>query len=231
MSLLEFESIRKWYGPDKLPVWALRDINLRINAGEFVAVWGPSGSGKSTLCNLAGLIDEPSVGRLSFQGHDVTHCDDGTRSNLRSRHIGFVFQSFNLVPVFSALENILLPQQLRGRLTAAMRQRAQHLLETVGLADLAMRRPSELSGGQQQRVAIARALITKPALIIADEPTANLDSATATAIIDLMHATNRAEGTTFLFSTHDERLLERVQRRVHLRDGAVIDDETLEFCS
>ena len=225
MSLIEFRAVAKWYHMGELRVPALRDINLRIEPGEFVAVWGPSGSGKSTLCNIAGLIDEASGGQLLFRGQDAARCSDDQRSKLRSRHVGFVFQSFNLVPVFSALENVLLPLQLRGAVSSTMRDQAMELLSTVGLQDQALRRPDELSGGQQQRVAIIRALITDPDLIIADEPTANLDTENARAIIDVMHEKNRLQGTTFLFSTHDERLLDRVDRRIHLRDGVVAQDE------
>jgi len=225
MNLVELRAVKKWYRTGDVRIWALRGIDLHIDAGEFVAVWGPSGSGKSTLCNLTGLIDEPSEGSLCLHGEEVARHSDDQRSRLRSRHIGFVFQSFNLVPVFSALENVLLPLQLRGPVTPRKRARAMELLATVGLADQALRRPDELSGGQQQRVAIARALITDPALVIADEPTANLDTANARAIIDIMHEKNRSQATTFLFSTHDERLLDRVERRIHLRDGLVAGDE------
>lgn len=223
--LLEFRSIVKWYLMGNLRIWALRAIDLRIETGEFVAVCGPSGSGKSTLCNLAGLIDEANEGEFLFQGQDVSHISDDQRSELRSNQIGFVFQKFNLVPVFSALENVLLPLQLRGAISRSMRDHARDLLATVGLGDQASKYPDEMSGGQQQRVAIARALITDPALIIADEPTANLDTANARGIIDIMQAKNRSLGTTFLFSTHDERLLGRVERRIHLSDGIVIGDE------
>lgn len=224
MSLIEFVGIEKHYRSGDATVAALRGIDLSIMAGEFVAIAGPSGSGKSTLCNLAGLIDEADQGTLYFQGRDISRCDDDARSQIRVAGIGFVFQSFNLVPVFSALENVLLPLQLRGRVTSTMVRQARQLLEVVGLIDQADRRPDDLSGGQQQRVAIARALITEPLLVIADEPTANLDTANAHAIIDLMREKNRSLGTTFLFSTHDERLLDRVERRIHLCDGLIVDD-------
>lgn len=225
MNLIEFVGIEKQYRRGNATVTALRHIDLVIVPGEFVALAGPSGSGKSTLCNLAGLIDEPDRGTLSFHGRDISHCDDNERSQIRIASLGFVFQSFNLVPVFSALENVLLPLQLRGRVTPAMERQARQLLAVVGLADQTDRRPDDLSGGQQQRVAIARALITEPLLVIADEPTANLDTANAHAIIDLMREKNQALGTTFLFSTHDERLLDRVERRIHLCDGLIVDDD------
>lgn len=225
MSLVEFHAVKKGYRMGGVRIWALRGLDLRIEPGEFVAVWGPSGSGKSTLCNLSGLIDRPDEGRVRFRGQNPAEYDDDFRSELRSRNIGFVFQSFNLIPVLSAVENVLLPLQLRGAITASARERALELLGTMGLESEASRRPDELSGGQQQRVAIARALVTDPALVIADEPTANLDTSNARSIINIMYEKNRAQGTTFLFSTHDERLLDRVERRVHLRDGVVTDDE------
>ena len=224
-TLLEFSRAGKRYGTTELPVWALRDLDLCITLGEFVAVCGPSGSGKSTLCNLAGLVDEPSSGRLHLQGRDVVGLSDKERSLLRNRHIGFVYQHFNLIPVLSALENVLLPLQIRGQMGATDRERGESLLAALGIDDLAARRPDELSGGQQQRVAIARALVADPDLVIADEPTANLDSANAAAIVTLMDELNRSRGTTFLFSTHDERILGRVRRRVYLRDGTVDRDE------
>lgn len=225
MKLLRFQGVKKAYRSGSVAIWALRGIDMELDPGEFVAVWGPSGSGKSTLCNLAGLIDEASEGSLVFRDTPIASLSDDQRSELRSRHIGFIFQSFNLVPVFSALENVLLPLQLRGPLTKAGRARALDLLAALGLEQQARRRPDELSGGQQQRVAIARALISEPSLVIADEPTANLDTANAQAIIDIMHDTNRRLGTTFLFSTHDARLLDRVERQIHLRDGLVETDE------
>lgn len=225
MSLVEFVNVEKGYRMGEVRIPALRAIDLTISAGEFVAVWGPSGSGKSTLCNLAGLIDEPDGGAIYFRGQDVSRLNDNQRSGIRVGNIGFVFQRFNLVPVFSALENVLLPLQLRGPITRGMRDRAERLLCTVGLEDRLDRRPDDLSGGQQQRVAIARALIADPALVIADEPTANLDTGNAHAIIDIMREKNTSLGTTFLFSTHDERLLGRVERRIHLCDGAIAGDE------
>jgi putative ABC transport system ATP-binding protein len=224
MKLLELVGIEKHYhmGAERVP--ALRGVDLEIRTGEFIALWGPSGSGKSTLCNLAGLIDDPDAGEVSFRGQAISHCDDNIRSQLRVGNIGFVFQSFNLIPVFSALENVLLPLQLRGKVMASMRRQAVELLGTVGLEGELHRRPYDLSGGQQQRVAIARALVANPALVIADEPTANLDTANAHAIIDIMHDKCKSLGTTFLFATHDQRLLGRVERRIHLCDGVIVAD-------
>lgn len=228
LCLIEFRNARKWYKLGAIDIWALRGIDLAIAEGDFVAVWGPSGSGKSTLCNLAGLIDAVSEGTVLFRGQETAKLTDNERSELRSRHIGFIFQSFNLVPVFSALENVLLPAQLHGQLDKQMRNRAMEILDALGLVDKAGNRPDELSGGQQQRVAIARALIANPSLVIADEPTANLDTANALAIIQIMREKNQQQGTTFLFSTHDERLLNRVERRIHLRDGLIATEVLAE---
>jgi putative ABC transport system ATP-binding protein len=190
----------------------------------MVAVWGPSGSGKSTLCNLLGLIDSPSAGRVLFRGADVATMSDDRRSQFRNRHIGFVFQSFNLLPVLTALENVMLPLQVGGVPTRSARQRALQLLEAVGLGDHLRHRPARLSGGQQQRVAIARALAAEPELVIADEPTANLDTATAYAILDLLRESHRTLGTSFVFATHDQRLLDRAERLVQLHDGQLVED-------
>jgi putative ABC transport system ATP-binding protein len=225
VSLLEFRSAQKWYRMGSVTNRALCGINLHIGEGEFVAIWGPSGSGKSTLCNLAGLLDECNEGSMLFRGVETSTLTDNQRSELRNYHIGFVFQSFNLVPVFTALENVLLPLQLRGLTGKDSRDKALDLLATLGLETHARHRPDELSGGQQQRVAIARALIGDPSLIIADEPTANLDTENARSIIAIMRDKNRQNGTTFLFSTHDERLLDQVERKVHLRDGLVVADD------
>ena len=224
MKLIELIGVKKHYLLGAEKVFALRGIDLEIRRGEFIGVWGPSGSGKSTLCNLAGLIDDPDEGEVTFRGQVVSHCDDDSRSQMRVANIGFVFQSFNLIPVFSALENVLLPLQLRGMVTTSMRQQAIDLLGTVGLEGELHRWPNDLSGGQQQRVAIARALVANPALVIADEPTANLDTANAHAIIDIMQHKCKSLGTSFLFATHDQRLLGRVERRIHLCDGSIVAD-------
>jgi putative ABC transport system ATP-binding protein len=226
MSLISLACVSKTYKVGAVRVIAVREVSLAIDAGEFVALSGPSGSGKSTLCNLIGLLDEPDSGTVQFAGRDVSAWDDNRRSDERLRGIGFVFQSFNLVPVFTVLENVLLPIQLHGAVNVAARQRAASLIESLGLGAEMNRRPNDLSGGQQQRTAIARALITEPLVVIADEPTANLDTANARAIIDIMHQKNRQLGTTFVFSTHDDRLIRRVDREVCLRDGAIIEDTT-----
>lgn len=227
MALIELQQVHKDYRLGETRITALRGINLIIEQGEFVAIWGPSGSGKSTLCNLMGMLDSPTSGVVLLQGQDVTALPDDQRSELRSRAVGFIFQTFNLLPVLSALENVLLPLRIQGERLAKAREKARKRLTELGLVEHMAHRPHKLSGGQQQRVAIARALITDPVLIIADEPTANLDSETAFRIIDLMQQLNRQSGTTFIFSTHDQRLLDQVQRQILLQDGAVVQDRTV----
>ena len=225
MALIRLEQVWKTYALGAARVAALRAVDLEIEAGEFVAVWGPSGSGKTTLCNLVGAVDTPTSGRVWFEGRETGGLTDDARSDHRNRSIGFIFQRFNLVPVLDSLENVMLPLSLRGEGDRAARARAAGLLEELGLAEFMGQRPDRLSGGQQQRVAIARALVTSPRVVIADEPTANLDSENAARIVGLMREANRARGTTFIFSTHDQRLLAQVRRRVQLRDGTVVADE------
>lgn len=226
MALVELHAISKTYYLGEARIAALSQVSLSIEPGEFVAVWGPSGSGKSTLCNLIGLLDQPTGGQVILDGLDATRLSDDYKSDLRNHRFGFVFQQFNLLPVLSALENVMLPLQIRGVIGARARDAAMSRLDDMGLASHIHHRPHKLSGGQQQRVAIARALVTEPRLVLADEPTANLDTENAKLIIDLMHEINQRDGTTFLFSTHDERLLSRVGRRIHLRDGRLDADET-----
>lgn len=223
MALVELKRVCKDYYLGETCIPALRGIDLTIETGEFVAIWGPSGSGKSTLCNLIGLLDSPTSGVVWLQGQDVSQLSDDTRSAWRNTCIGFIFQHFNLIPVLSALENVMLPLQIQGR--DAAKAKAMQRLTALGLAEHMARRPHKLSGGQQQRIAIARALIMDPVLVIADEPTANLDSDTARQIIDLLRHLNRQSGTTFLFSTHDQRLLARVDRQILLRDGTIVEDK------
>lgn len=223
--LIELRHLTKTYSLGERSIDALKSVSLQIFSGEFVAVWGPSGSGKSTLCNLIGLLDVPSSGTVHFNGRDVTSLTDDCRSEMRNDLIGFIFQSFNLIPVLSAIENVMLPLQIRKVTSSAARRLAHEGLEEVGLADFATHRPAKLSGGQQQRVAIARALVTAPSLVIADEPTANLDSENAIKITELMRRINQSKKTTFVFSTHDQRLLGSVERQILMRDGEIIDDK------
>lgn len=228
MKVVETRKLKKTYHFGDTEVTALQEVSFGIEKGEFVAVWGPSGSGKSTLCNLIGLLDVPTSGEVLINGHAAAGLSDAERSELRNDAIGFVFQNFNLIPVLTALENVMLPLQISGVGKEEAKQRAEALLEEVELHDRMGHRPQKMSGGQQQRVAIARSLVTDPALVLADEPTANLDTYNANLIIDLMRRINRERGAAFLFSTHDDRLLDRVDRKVHLQDGTILSDERVE---
>ncbi|MDH4163145.1 MAG: ABC transporter ATP-binding protein [Nitrospirota bacterium] len=221
MNILEFHEVTKDYRLGETTVSALRGVDLAVGEGEFIAVLGASGSGKSTLLNLAGAIDDPTTGEVRIRDRDAAGLTDNEKAELRSRSIGFIFQNFNLLSVLTALENVMLSLQIRGSRTAIARQEAAQRLDEVGLADYLHHRPDKLSGGQRQRVAIARALVTRPSLILADEPTANLDHVTAQSIIDLMKELNEKEGVTFLFSTHDQRLISEVKRVVRIDDGRI----------
>ncbi len=223
MDLIETRDLKKDYHLGETVVHALRGIDLAIGKGEFVAVWGPSGSGKTTLLNLIGAIDEPSGGQLFFEGRELARLSDNRRTELRNQSIGFIFQGFNLIPVLSALENVMLPLQIKGGSSRDVRKKALRCLEDVELSDFIHHRPDKMSGGQQQRVAIARALVMDPSLVIADEPTANLDSGTSRKIIGLMRELNNRGDTTFIFSTHDQRLLDQVKRLIRLEDGKILD--------
>lgn len=225
--LLELHGLRKSYKLGEVDVHALNDLSLTLHVGEFTALVGASGSGKSTLLNMAGLIDEPDQGDVLLEGINVKRLSDDARSLLRNEKLGFIFQSFNLLPVLDVGENVELPLLLRkGMSPKERRERVEQALEDVGLANFKKQVPDKLSGGQRQRVAIARALVTHPALVLADEPTANLDSDTTHRIVDLMIDLNAKRGVTFLFSTHDEKLMERVSRIVHIRDGRIVHENT-----
>ena len=223
-SIVRLEGVVKTYQLGETTVRALRGIDLSLNRGEFTAVVGASGSGKSTLLNMIGCIDEPTSGKIILDGIDVHSLDDNSKSDLRNRKIGFIFQSFNLIPVLDVYENVELPLLINTTISAAERaERVKNAIEDVGLSDRLRNRPDQLSGGQRQRVAIARALAGNPALVLADEPTANLDSVTSHRIIDLMLELNQKRHVTFLFSTHDEKLMSRVSRRVHITDGSILE--------
>lgn len=228
MALLELKNVSKIYRQGDIEVHALNNLSLTVKQGEFAALVGPSGSGKTTLLNIIGGLDTPSQGTVHLNGDDLTQMDESSLSHYRLMQLGFVFQAYNLVPVLSALENVELVMVLQGRLPAERRKRAMHFLEMVGLQDMINRRPSALSGGQQQRVAVARALAAGPRLVLADEPTANLDSDNATALLDIMHRLSHEEKTTFLFSTHDMRVMARAERIITLRDGSIESDETVQ---
>ena len=224
MSLIHLKQITKHYHIGESTVSALKGVDLSIDKGEFVAVWGPSGSGKTTLLNLIGAIDDPTSGQYFFDGKEIVTFTDNQKAELRNSSIGFIFQQFNLVPVLSALENVMLPLQIRGMPASKAREAAVYRLDQVELKNFMPHRPDKLSGGQQQRVAIARALVSNPSLVIADEPTANLDSKTAMKIVSLMRELNQQEHTTFVFSTHDQRLLDKVYRLIHLEDGIILEE-------
>ena len=225
MPLIHMKKVTKDYRLGETIVRALKGITIEIDVGEFIAVWGPSGSGKTTLLNLIGAIDEPTSGYLGFNEQEISKLSDDEKSDLRNKSIGFIFQNFNLIPVLSALENVMLPLQIQGLSNVEANRIAMYRLEQVGLSDFVKHRPDKLSGGQQQRVCIARALVTNPSLVIADEPTANLDSDTAMRIVELMRDLNNNEKTTFIFSTHDQRLLSKMNRLIRLVDGAIMNGE------
>ena len=225
MALVVIDGAVKSYGQGASEVQALRGVSLTIEPGEFTVISGPSGSGKSTLLNLIGCLDTPTRGRVLLEGQDLSQLAGPALAQVRARRIGFIFQSFNLIPVLTACENVELALQLAGDVGADRRARAETALANVGLGDYLHRRPNQLSGGQQQRVAVARALVKQPALIIADEPTANLDSKIGTQILELMREMNASRGVTFLFSTHDPKVMERAKRIVTLTDGQITADE------
>ncbi|MGD0731475.1 MAG: ABC transporter ATP-binding protein [Terracidiphilus sp.] len=220
--IVNVEAASRRFPLDHSSVCALDCVNLRVESGEFLAIAGPSGSGKSTLLNLIGCIDRPTTGRILIEGVDTSTLSPNRLTALRREKSGFVFQTFNLIPVFTAAENVEFPLLVQGFSAGERRRRVAEALESVGLTARANHRPDLLSGGERQRVAVARAIVHRPALVLADEPTANLDTRNATQLIDLMHGLNRRLGLTFIFSTHDQRLLEHTDRIVRLCDGQVV---------
>ncbi|WP_416761572.1 ABC transporter ATP-binding protein [Roseateles sp. So40a] len=223
--MLKMQSLSKVYRTEMIETYALRDFNLDVREGEFVAVTGPSGSGKTTFLTIAGLLEAFSGGRYELDGVDVSRMDDTQRSRMRNEKIGFIFQAFNLIPDLNVLDNIEVPLRYRGMKAAERQQRARDALARVGLSARERHYPAELSGGQQQRVAIARALAGSPRLLLADEPTGNLDSAMARSVMDLLEELHR-EGATIVMVTHDPQLAARAQRNVHVIDGQVVDIAT-----
>jgi len=222
MPLVDFINMSKVYQMGEVRVDALQDLTLSIAEGEYVAIAGPSGSGKSTLLNILGCLDRPSSGRYILGGRDVSGLDDDALSDVRCRHLGFVFQSFNLIPQLTVLENIEVPLFYQGLHSRSRRRRSEQLAELVGLADRAKHRPMELSGGQQQRVAIARCLANDPLLILADEPTGNLDSVTSEAILEILEDLNR-KGKTLIVVTHEKIVVDHAHRTVRLADGRITE--------
>ncbi len=226
LSVVKMENVVKNYRVGKVEVPAIRGLTLSIEKGEFAAIAGPSGSGKTTMLNLFGCLDKPTKGRVLIEEHDIIKMKPDELADVRNEHIGFIFQSFNLIPVLSAFENVEFPLiLLKKDGPRARKQKVMAMLESVGIAELAGRRPSEMSGGQQQRVAIARALVKSPDYVLADEPTANIDTKTGHEILDLMQAMNKNLGTTFIFSTHDPKVMEHARRLIHIRDGQIESDE------
>ncbi len=221
--ILEVRNLRKVYSTGEVETPALRGVDLSLDKGAFATVVGPSGCGKTTLLNLIGGLDAPNSGTIILEGLRLDQCSEKELSRIRLTHIGFVFQAYNLFPVLTALENVEYVMMLQAVPSAERRRKAMELLDSVGLAEMANKRPTQLSGGQQQRVAVVRAISTDPRLVLADEPTANLDSESASHLLDLMEHLNREHGTTFLFSTHDQRVVARARRVIHLRDGRVVE--------
>lgn len=223
--IISIDRLKKTYQQGKVEVEALRGIDLLIEAGDFVAICGPSGSGKTTLLNLIGALDTPTEGQVKVGGSDLSGMSRGKLADLRLHEVGFVFQAYNLVPVLSAYENAEFVMLMQGVPAAERKRRLGEVFEQVGLKGLEKRRPAELSGGQQQRVAVARAVAARPKLVLADEPTANLDSTTGSALLDMMRELNEDHGVTFVFSTHDQRVMDRARRLLVLEDGLIVKDE------
>jgi putative ABC transport system ATP-binding protein len=223
--VVKIENVSKFYTLGDQKVQALKEINLTVDEGDLLAIAGPSGSGKSTLLNLIGCIDTPSSGELYVDGHRVSTQDADQLADLRARTVGFIFQTFNLLPVLSAEENVEYPLlQFKDLTKSERRERVRHFLNIVGLEKFADHRPNQLSGGQRQRVAIARALATRPKIVLADEPTANLDHKTGASILELMRWVNRIQKTTFVFSTHDQAVMRMAHRVVHIQDGEIVEE-------
>jgi len=225
MALIEISNLNKTYNTTAVPVHALKDVNLQIDKSEFTAIVGPSGSGKTTLLNIIGGLDKATSGNLIIENRDISTLSSGELIDYRLHNIGFVFQAYNLIPVLTARENVEFIMLLQGASKKEREQRAEDLLESVGLSDRLDTRPAMLSGGQQQRVAVARALASRPSFVLADEPTANLDSESAEALLDLMEELNKKYEMTFIFSTHDAKVMNRARRIVTLVDGRVDKDE------
>jgi putative ABC transport system ATP-binding protein len=228
MSIIHIKDLHKVYDETKIPVYALNGVDLAIEEGEFTAIVGPSGSGKTTLLNLVGGLDKPTSGHVIIDGTEVGSLSSRKMIDFRLHNIGFVFQAYNLIPVLTAMENVAFIMQLQGQPKDKRHQRAKELLEAVGIGDKADQRPGNLSGGQQQRVAVARALASEPKFILADEPTANLDSTSTRELLDIMQKMNEESKITFLFSTHDQRVVDKARRIITIDDGKVASDERVK---
>jgi putative ABC transport system ATP-binding protein len=224
-SIVELRNLHKHYQQGELEVKAVDGVSLSIKKGDFAALCGPSGSGKTSILNLIGGLDSVTSGQVILEGTDLAELDNAELAEIRKNRIGFVFQSYNLIPVMTAYENAAFVMDLQGVDSKVTRERVMKTLADVGLQGLENRRPDQMSGGQQQRVAIARAIVTKPAIVLADEPTANVDSKTAESLLSLMQTLNEQQGITFLFSTHDQHVMDRAKRIIHILDGKVESEE------
>jgi len=225
VKVIELKNLSKIYNPETIPVRAINDVTLSVKEGEFTAIVGPSGCGKTTLLNMIGGLDISSEGSVDIGGVSINEMSESELTTFRLQHIGFVFQAYNLIPVLTAKENIEFIMVLQNRDAKTMQERSDDLLDRMGIKDQRDRRPSELSGGQQQRVAVARALASRPKFVLADEPTANLDSGSTEALLDIMAKLNKEEKITFIFSTHDQRVIDRAKRIIKLVDGEIVSDE------
>jgi putative ABC transport system ATP-binding protein len=228
MKIIEIKNLHKTYDSDSIPVHAVNGVDLTIEEGEFTAVVGPSGSGKTTLLNIVGGLDEATEGKVIIDKTDIGSLSSRKMTDFRMNKIGFVFQAYNLIPVLTARENVEFIMRLKGEKKEKRNARTEELLKEVGLGELMERRPSKLSGGQQQRVAVARALASKPKFVLADEPTANLDSKSTENLLDIMEQLNKEEKITFIFSTHDQRVVKKARRIITLEDGKVKSDNKRE---
>ena len=225
MKVIELKNLSKIYNPETIPVRDINDVTLSVKEGEFTAIVGPSGCGKTTLLNMIGGLDISSEGSVEVGGVSIQDMNESQLTAFRLQHIGFVFQAYNLIPVFTAKENIEFIMVLQNMDAKTMQERSDDLLDRMGIKNQKNRRPSELSGGQQQRVAVARALAARPKFVLADEPTANLDSGSTEDLLDIMAKLNKEEKITFIFSTHDQRVIDRAKRVITLEDGVIISDE------
>jgi putative ABC transport system ATP-binding protein len=224
IEIIRTENLEKIYQDDGVPVHALKGINIKINKGDYVVIAGPSGSGKTTLLNLLGMLDKPTKGRIFFENDDISNKSKKELSDFRLHKFGFIFQAYNLIPVLTAMENIEFSMMLLGIGERERRNRALQLLDELGIGELADKRPNDMSGGQQQRVAAARAIINNPSLVLADEPTANLDSKTGENLLDMMKRLNEEKHITFIFSSHDKLVIDRAERLFILKDGLIAEE-------
>ncbi|WP_319558253.1 ABC transporter ATP-binding protein [Thiomicrorhabdus sp.] len=224
-SLMLLQDVTKTFEDGNRTIYAVDHLDLQIRSGEFIALYGPSGSGKTTLLNLIGGLDRPSSGELSIGEYQLNRMSEAELTDLRLMEIGFIFQSYNLIPVFSALENVAFILQMQGVEKEQALKQSREMLYQVGLQNMENRRPAELSGGQQQRVAVARAIVSKPKIVLADEPTANLDSQNSQELIDLMKHLNQTHKMTFVISSHDPQVIDSARRKIHLKDGKIVSDE------